>query len=200
MKQLGLALHNYHDTFESLPGDVASAEAEISWSWRVQILPFIEQDNLYKQLDLTKQWVAPENLKVLEGVPMPKVFEHPGRKAPKGHTYFRVFMLPKNAKGTDRPLFTEGARGPKLTQILDGTSQTFMVVEAREAVPWYQPDVFAYDGKLPLPELGAKDADAFHALFCDGSVKKLKPSDLGEKTLRALITMSGGETIPELDK
>ncbi len=200
LKQLALAMHNIHDTYATLPGDVTPGEAPLEWSWRVQLLPFIEQGPLYQQLDLTKQWVAPENLKVLEAAEMPKVFEHPGRKAPKGHTYFRIMTLPKDAKGEDRPLFKEGERGPTLVSITDGTSNTFMIVEAGEAVPWYKPDVLGYDGKLPLPQLGAKEADAFFAAMCDGSVRKFKPSKLGEKTLRALITISGGEVLPDLDK
>ncbi|HSQ56602.1 MAG TPA: hypothetical protein VLM40_12740, partial [Gemmata sp.] len=79
-------------------------------------------------------------------------------------------------------------------------SNTFMIVEAREAVPWYKPDVLAYDGKLPLPQLGAKGADEFFVAFCDGSVRKLKPSKLGENKLRALITIQGGEVVQIGDK
>ena len=70
-----------------------------------------------------------------------------------------------------------------------------MIVEAGEAVPWYKPDVLAYDGQLPLPQLGDKSADSFLAAFGDGSTRILKPSKLGEKTLRALITPQGGEVV-----
>ena len=168
-------------------------------SWRVSILPFIEQDNLYKQLIPGQPWNDEANLKILAAAEMPKVFEHPGRPAPKNHTYFRILSLPKNAKGTERPFFQEGVRGPKFAEVTDGLSNTLMIVEAEEAVPWYKPDVFAYDGKLPLPKLGAKDADSFLAALGDGSVRAFKPSKLGEKTLRALITINGGEVF-ELPK
>ena len=80
----------------------------------------------------------------------------------------------------------------------DGLSNTLMIVEAGEAVPWYKPDVLAYDGKLPLPQLGAKDADRFLAVMGDGSVREFRPSKLGEKSLRALITINGGEVV-EID-
>jgi hypothetical protein len=200
LKQIGIAIHNHNDAYGYCPGDVVKRDDKyLPWSWRVQILPFIEQNQLYTRLDLMKPWDDPANLKILQSVEMPKVFEIPGRPAPKGHTYFRIFSLPKSAKGTAQPWLTEGQLGPKLQEIPDGTSNTFMVVEAGEAVPWYQPDVLAYDGKLPLPQLGAKDANRFLACFGDGSVKALKPSKLGEKTIRALITINGGE-VAELPK
>lgn len=199
LKQIGLAFHNHESAFQFFPSDVAFGVKNPAMSWRVQILPFIEQDNLnlYKQLDLMKPWDDPANLKVLESAEMPKVFEHPGRPAPKGHTYFRVFSFPKNAKGNDRPAFEEGKRGPRIADFTDGTSNTFLVVEAGEAVPWYKPDVLPYDGKLPLPQLGDKDADLFLVVMTDGSVRPMRPSKVGERNLRAYITRAGGEVVVE---
>jgi hypothetical protein len=196
LKQLGIAMHNHHDAMGFMPGDVVNFNNRpAAWSWRVQILPYVEQDQIYRKLNLMKPWNDPQNLKVLQSIEMPKVFEVPGRPAPKGHTYFRIFTLPRGAKGVDRPLLAEGQRGPVMTAITDGTSLSLMIVEAREAVPWYAPDVLAYDGKLPLPELGAKDADKFFAALCDGSARAFRPGRLGEKTLRAMITIQGGEIV-----
>ena len=174
---------------------VAFGDKKLAMSWRVQILPYIEQDNLYKQLDHTKAWDDPANLKVLEKFEMPKTFEIPGRPVPKGHTYFRIFSLPKGAKGADRPWMREGERGPRIADITDGLSNTFMIVEAGEAVPWYKPDVLAYDGVLPLPQLGDKGAGKFLVAFGDGSTRYLRRDKLDEKTLRALITIQGGEPV-----
>ncbi len=196
LKQLALAMHNFESANGFMPGDVmGGAPNAPAWSWRVQVLPYIEQENLYRLLDFTKPWDAPENQKRLEAMEMPKVFEHPGRPAPKGHTYFRIFSKPKNAKGNERPWLMEGQKGPTFAHITDGTSNTLMIVETGVAVPWYKPDVLGYDGVLPLPQLGDKGADRFLAAMGDGSVRVFKPSKLGEKTLRALITIQGGEVI-----
>jgi hypothetical protein len=196
LKQLLLACHNFADVYGFMPSDVLkTGNLTTAMSWRIQILPFIEQLNLYGMLDHTRSWDDPVNLKVLEAAEMPKVYQIPGRDAPKGHTYFRILTMPKNAKGNERPLLKEGEIGPTFAQITDGTSNTFMIVEAEEAVPWYKPDLLAYDGKLPLPQLGDKKSDLFLAGFCDGHVESLRPSKLGEKNIRAYITINGGEVI-----
>jgi hypothetical protein len=169
------------------------SDGKTPWSWRVQLLPFIEQDQLYRQLNLQLPWDHPQNKAVLEKAEMPKVFEVPGRPAAKGHTYWRSFSLPRKAEPKDgRPWLVEGERGPKLATIPDGTSNTIAIVEAGEAVPWYAPDVLPYDGRMPLPPLGAKGGGGFLAGMGDGSVRFVR-SKTDEAVLRAAITRDGGE-------
>src|SRR5712692_8742753 len=50
LKQIGLAVHNYHSTFSALPPARLDYDGGVSWA--VIILPFIEQDTFYKQWDL----------------------------------------------------------------------------------------------------------------------------------------------------
>ena len=199
LKQIGLGLHNYHDTMGRFPGDMAP-DGKTAWSWRVQLLPQIEQSKLYEKLDFKLAWDAPANKAVLEKAEMPKLFEVPGRPADKGKTYCRSFSSAKKAKA-GRAWLTAGERGPNIAGVRDGLSNTFAVVEAGEAVPWYAPDELTYDPDKPLPQLGGKDAPTFLALMGDGSVRPV-PRKTDEKVLRALITRDGGEvvTLPDDDR
>jgi len=63
LKQIGLALHNYHDTYGTLPpAAIVDKKGKPLLSWRVAILPYIEQDNLYKQFKLDEPWDSKHNL------------------------------------------------------------------------------------------------------------------------------------------
>ena len=78
-------------------------------------------------------------------------------------------------------------------RITDGTSNTILVVETADTVPWTKPDDFHYDPKKPLPKLGEPSRDGFYALMADGSVRYI-PKNTDEKIVRAMITRAGNET------
>jgi prepilin-type N-terminal cleavage/methylation domain-containing protein/prepilin-type processing-associated H-X9-DG protein len=58
LKQIGLALHNYHDTNLQFPVGMHDDDNK-SWCWRTWILPYIEQDNLYRSMVSAGMWVPP---------------------------------------------------------------------------------------------------------------------------------------------
>ncbi len=193
LKQIGLAMHNYHAVWGALPAaSISDASGRPLLSWRVALLPFLEQDTLYKQFRLNESWDSPHNKKVAEQ--MPKVFASPvGVDAP-GLTRYRVFT-------GDQAAFPERSRQPgptslgrRLTEFTDGTANTLLVVEAGEAVPWTKPDELPYSPKGPLPRLGSQPT-SFQVLFADGSVRVLNRQSVNDNTLRALITPNGGEIV-----
>src|SRR5215472_4371367 len=47
LKQIGLGAHNYHDTQSTLPNGGSNTTNPLNWCWAFQILPYIEQQNLY---------------------------------------------------------------------------------------------------------------------------------------------------------
>jgi hypothetical protein len=68
VKQIVMGLHNYHDTFKSFPPGTVVNEAlspECRLSWIIPLLPYVERDNLYRSMDLSKAWNSAENQVVL---------------------------------------------------------------------------------------------------------------------------------------
>jgi hypothetical protein len=194
LKQIGLAIHNYHDANIHCPGNSYDKDGKPLLSWRVHLLPYIEQDALYRQFKLDEPWDSPKNKPLSETIL--KVYQVPGRPAGQpAETYFRSFIGPKNVKAEYRPWLLEGeSKGPQLTQIFDGTSNTVMVVEAAESVPWSKPDDLPYDGVQALPKLGGPNG-TFSALFGDGHARTFRRASLDDTTLRGMITTSGGEVL-----
>ncbi len=109
----------------------------------------------------------------------------------KDHTtHYQGFV----GKGT----IFEGKKGIGFLDITDGTSNTFMIVEASKAVPWSKPEDVAYDAAKPLPKLGLSGAKGFQAAFCDGSVRFIA-NTIKPVTLQNLITRNDGNVIDSND-
>jgi hypothetical protein len=185
LRQLGLAMHNYNDTFGSLPPRaVFNKDGKPLLSWRVMILPFIEQENLYKQFHLDEPWDSEHNKKLL--AQMPKTYQLPGSKETE-KTFYQAFVGPG--------AFFEGTKKFRIpVDFPDGTSNTIMLVEAADPVPWTKPDDLPFHPDKPLPKLGHHFGNGFNALLCDASVRFVS-AKVSEKTLKAAITRNGGEVL-----
>jgi hypothetical protein len=186
LKQIGLAMHNYHDLHRSLPPQaVYDKDGKALLSWRVLLLPFIEQDGLYKEFKLNEPWDSPHNKKLL--AKMPPVYKLPGAKPKHQYgTYYQVFI------GKDAAF--EGKTGLALTAFTDGTSNTILLAEAAKDVPWTKPEDIPFDAGKEVPRLGGTWTNGFQTLFADGSVRFLSNS-INKDTLKAMITRNGGEVI-----
>jgi len=193
LKQMALAMHNYNDVYRNFPpaavGDPTQPEPmrQPNLSWRVAILPFIEQQGLYRQFKLNEPWDSPNNIKLLGQ--MPKIYKLPGDdKTKPDHTHYQVFV--GNGAAFEK---TRGVRFP--AEFPDGSSNTILIVEAEQAVPWTKPDDVAFDPSKPMmPLMSRHFGSVFHVALADGSIRVLKPS-LSETTLKAAITRGGGEIL-----
>jgi RNA polymerase sigma factor (sigma-70 family) len=190
LKQLGLALHNYLSTDGTFPpAAVYSRDGRPLLSWRVLLLPYLDQNNLFKQFKLDEPWDGPTNKTLLEK--MPEIYAIPRDKAKTSHaTAYQVFT----GAGTIFP----SPKASRIADITDGTSNTILIVEAAEPVPWTKPADLPYDPNKPLPKLGGVTKQGFSTAFADGSARFFKHT-IKEATLRALITSNGGETINDDD-
>lgn len=188
LQQLALAMHNYHSMHKHLPLlSITSKAGTPQLSWRVALLPYIEQDSLFKEFKLDEPWDSPHNLKLLSK--MPKVYAHPVKtqSSQPFSTHYQVFV------GKDAP-FLEGRKVRMPASFADGTANTIIIVEAADAVPWSKPADLVYDANKPLPKLGGLFDDGFYVALGDASVRWIS-SKTTERTLRAAITPSGGETL-----
>ncbi len=184
MKQIGLALHNYHDTYKTFPpAYTVDSNGQPLHSWRTLILPYLGEQSLYNSIDLAKPWDDPANAQanrlVLRVYKCPSMTD---QATPA--TCYQVIDDPASIFPGSTPV---GMRS-----ITDGTSNTLMVVEAApaDAVPWMKPQ----DVPLAnlLPPSGANHRGGYNVTMADGSVQFISTS-INPPLLRSMMTRSGGD-------
>lgn len=192
LKQLGLALHNYHDTYGVFPpAYTVDAEGKPLHSWRTLILPYIDQAALYAQIDLSKPWDDPSNAEAFK-TPV-STYCCPSSQAPEGNTPYLAVVTLNSILRPEQSL--------TIKEVTDGTSNTIVVIEvpADQAVPWMFPQ--EADEALILSNFTSKNrklqhAGGLHCLLADGTVRFLKQT-ITPATLKALLSATGNEQVGE---
>ena len=147
LKQIGLALDNYHhDHGRFPPSAVYSPDGRPLYSWRVLILPYLEQKDLYDEFDLNEAWDSPHNRELLAR--RPAVYDSVGIATEPTLTYSQVFVGEGAA--------FEGRQGTTLADFPDGPERTLLVVEAADPVPWTKPIDLPFMAGTQLPPLGGR--------------------------------------------
>jgi prepilin-type processing-associated H-X9-DG protein len=190
LKQIGLAFHNFDSANARLPepafgNKIVNGRQTGNLSWRVALLPYIEQDNLYRQFKLDEPWDSEHNKKLIPL--MPKTYMTPLMPAEPGKTYYKVFVGGGAIFG--RPnRFT-------IATVPDGTSNTIMVAEGGDPVIWTKPEDFEFDPKKPLPRIAQPGRNGFNVLMGDGSVRFVSAA-VSETTLKLVIQADDGMVLP----
>jgi hypothetical protein len=198
LRQIGVALRTYHDVNGRLPPAVVRGEdGRALSSWRVLLLPYLEQEGLYKQFRPDEPWDGPHNRGLL--VRTPRCYEPAlgGNDAP-GLTRYQLFV------GAGTPFEREGLTWQDFP---DGPANTILVAEAGEPVPWSKPADLAFHPGGPLPLLGGAFGKpvhflcyevgrrpGFNAVFGDGKTRFIR-EETDDGTVRGLITRNGGEDV-----
>lgn len=182
MKQIVIALHNYHDTYKQFPPAVVKdADGKPMYSGMVLLLPFVEQLHVFNQFDQNKPWDAPENMH-LSQMDL-AIFKNPSAApGPAGKTDYLFVGGPQSLLGAD------GRRS--LANCTDGSTNTMVLVEVKgNSQSWAAPAVWTPDQPL--------DSDTVNAVnvgMADGSVRAL-PKSFPQEQLRLLADPRDGNRI-----
>jgi len=194
LKQIGLALHNYHDVYIMFPpGSIVKEDGTATLGWQGSILPFVDQIGLYEQLDFDAAWDAPENRQIYTNV-IP-TYQNPSVPEMTDSSGLALSHYAGNSR------FFRPNQGMKMNNIMDGTSNTIMVGEVTSGLkPWGDPtnvrDPGAGMGATPT-QFGIRisaGGNGTQYLLCDGSVRFISES-VDPAILQALATPDGREPV-----
>ncbi len=183
IRQIMLGLLNYESANGHLPAaTMLGPDGKTVHSWRVAILPYIEQNSVYDQYRQDEPWDSPHNKKLIDKMP----------------TLYRSAVAPRDSTNASFFVFTgpdaafDGTTKRRLRDIRDGTSKTLFVIDAKRDIPWTKPEDISFDLKSDLPDLSGHHVVGNIAGYGDGSVRFLS-KDLDREVLKKLITIQGGE-------
>ena len=191
IRQLGLANFNYESANQEFPAISGNAKGEgTGLSWRVHILPYLEENNLYQQFHLDEPWDSPHNKSLLGQ--MPEFYLSPiAGDLGEGLTVYK--------RPVGNGAFDDGdGTAMRFGDISDGSSNTILIVEANsgEAVPWTKPEDHNFDPANPVSGLGEHyPGHSFVAGMCDGSTHMIDCGQKDSQNVKALFTKDAGDTV-----
>jgi prepilin-type N-terminal cleavage/methylation domain-containing protein/prepilin-type processing-associated H-X9-DG protein len=214
LHQIGLALHHYHDVHQTFPpGGIewrpGNDRTKRQLAWSAFILPYLDQETVYRKLDLDTAFDSDAN-------------------AEGAATVLPVYLCPSKARGDYRyqgrgPIDYGGIFGQALfgqnnppngtllfdlpvrvAMITDGTAYTVMVAEdaQRDDGQWINAlnlfDVAAPINRGPVwdPDIHSDHPGGANGLFADGAVHFLHET-MALPVLAAIVTRAGGEAVPD---
>jgi prepilin-type processing-associated H-X9-DG protein len=190
LKRIALGMVNYEAKEGGFPPAAKTgADGKPLLSWRVLILPYVDEQSLYQQFHLDEPWDSPHNKPLADK--MPQVFACPSEALAQNSTTYQVVVDP-------RSLFTGEASGVRRDDVKDGIATTFLVVEAKGAVPWSKPEDLSLASKEPMLGMGSKHPGGFNAVMADGSVHFIRSTGtnaISPQMLNGLVTRNGGEPV-----
>jgi len=190
LEQIGQAMHRYRSTYGTLPPAYSkSPEGKPLLSWRVHILPFLQQKALYDEFHKDEPWDSPHNTSLISR--MPAVYTCPSGSRVPANVGKTSYVTPRGP-ATIFP----GAEAVKIREIADGLVYTTLVAEASDAaaVTWTKPDDWDIAVELKAQSLFGHHPNGTNFAFADGSVLFLKKT-ITPKALQALTTRNGAEQV-----
>ena len=172
MRQAALAAFNYESVYREMPFLSDKDETSAELSWRVRLLPYLEEAPIYDQLKRSEGWESSANRDFTDK--MPAVF---GKDSTSMSDI--AFIQP------DAPV-------QRLAGIIDGTSNTFMLLQYKAGQPWLSPKNLSVDEAVKL-YMNLAEGETLLAARYDGSVQKLAKGDMTEEEFRSALIPNDGK-------
>jgi hypothetical protein len=189
-----LAVANYHETYGSFPpAYVADRDGKPLHSWRVLLLPFLEQRAIHDAYNFAEPWDGPNNRKLADRIG--SIYLRSGLESDQSRTTSFVAVVgPETA--------WRGSESLSFKDLGDGSTHTLMVVEVPDGeFLWMEPRDLRFDRmSFRINDgsgrgLGSRLGGA-RVVSADGTVRTL-PDDFSPEKLRAMLTANGGEKIEQ---
>ena len=185
-RQLALALHNYHAANDSFPpAYTVDDDGNPLLSWRVAILPYIDQQDLYDQFHHDEPWDSEHNIQLLDQMPL--VLKNPSTAGQPGSTDYVAPM-------SDDSVLVPG-EGTGFEPITDGTANTILLMEvgASQQVPWTSPQDIEIETLESLDQLDNGHPGTVLVAMADGSVRTISKFGLSiDQLIQAAKKSDGG--------
>jgi prepilin-type processing-associated H-X9-DG protein len=187
-------MHNYNQAYGCFPpAYLADKNGKPMHSWRVLLLPYMDQKALYDMYRFNEPWDSANNRRVTDlAIGLYQCSSEPDRKNPT--TNYMMVVGPH--------MLSDGPHSKTLKEITDGTSNTIMVVEVADSGTWWaEPHDLNFEQmSFKINNSKRQGISSYHVggvnvAFCDGSVRFLRDSTNPE-LVKAMLTIDGGEPIP----
>lgn len=193
LNQLQLALHNYHDTYGCFPpAHVADSQGRPMHSWRVLLLPLIDQRELYEAYRFDEPWNGPHNAQLADR--MPEIFHIDSEPESRSRTNIVALVGP----GTAFP----GAKCTRIEDFADGLDNTILLAEiAASDIAWLEPrdldvrEMSFTANDQSRPSISSARRRGPYVVLGDSVAAHSVSSSLRPETLRALTTIAGREPL-----
>lgn len=196
MRQIMIALYNYHDAHGRLPPAYVADEStgQPMHSWRVLILPYMEEYAIYDQYDFDEPWNGPNNSKLAAQTPY--CFSCPLHETDDGQTTYKII--------SDAGAAFDGTNSRTFSDFGDGVSNSIVLVEDTEnPINWMQPDDVDIDAAIKILNEDSKfhhiKEETFrriifgsHIGIANGAISSVLPGEIKPEVLRRLMLISNG--------
>ena len=179
-KTVAFAVLNYANKYRQFPpAYVCDSAGRPLYSWRVLILPFLEETELYGEFHLDESWDSPHNLTLLEKCP--KIFQCPALEfdPAKGETTYAMIVGPNTI-----------SNGPKSIEVNDFSKpqeSVILIAESNRRIPWTAPKdipveslrfglIASNEETAETPGVAASHNGSTVVVYADGNAETLPPS------------------------